>query len=59
MKRLYVITCNDKISTLAFNEFEDAVAWVENRGDKPKRDGSNWIFTSKHNVYKIHGLEVK
>jgi len=57
--KIYAITANDKLSTLAFKNLDEAILWVESRSDKPMSHGLGLIYSSSVCKYKIHELEVK
>lgn len=57
--KIYAITANDKLSTLAFKDLDSAILWVESRADKPMSHGLGLIYSSSVCKYRIHVLEVK
>jgi len=57
--KIYAITGNDKLSTLAFKDLDSAILWVESRADKPMSHGLGLIYSSSVCKYKIHELGVK
>ena len=58
MAYCYVITCNDRVSGACYHDFENAVRFIENRFDKPKKvdERNPFIWKSNEYVYKIHTL---
>ena len=56
--KIYAITANDKLSTLAFKDLDAAILWVESRADKPMSRGPGLIYSSSVCKYKIHELDV-
>ncbi len=56
--KIYAITANDKLSTLAFKDLDSAILWVESRADKPMSHGLGLIYSSATCKYRIHKLDV-
>jgi len=56
--KIYAITANDKLSSFAFKNIDEAILWVESRADKPMSHGLGLIYSSATCKYRIHELEV-
>ena len=54
----YVVTCDDVVSSVCYHDFENAIRFIENRSDKPKKisETNPFIWFSNQFVYKIHVL---
>ena len=66
MEYCYVVTCdslNDpetsvtRISGACYHDFDNAVRFVENRSDKPKKVyGNSFVWLGERWIYTIHTL---
>jgi hypothetical protein len=56
--KIYIITCNDKVSSEGYDSYEKAWRFINNRIDKPS-EITKFYFQSCKNIYKIHDIDVK
>ena len=60
----YVVTCerhgkiDTRLSGACYHDFENAIRFIENRSDKPKKisETNPFLWFSNQYVYKIHTL---
>lgn len=61
MKYVYVVLCNNNVSTEGYEEVEDAISFIESRSYEPfivKNQGWTWT-DKKGNEYKIKEIRIR
>lgn len=58
--KAYIITCNDKISSLGFDDFDKAEKWIMSREyeEKPKK-WNGWTYLAGRLTYKIYEVNIE
>lgn len=60
VREIGIAVCNDwKVSSLAFNDINDAIAWIEKRSDNPRRVDNWLVWVGKNHDYKIVDVDVR
>lgn len=55
--KVYIVTSNDKISSLGFASVDEAIEWINSRGGQ--RVGLGWVWQADGLTFKMYEIKVK
>ena len=56
--KAYIITCNDKISSLGFSNFDKAEEWIYSRNPEAQK-WNGWTYLAGRLTYKIYEVNIE